>query len=42
MFFNMVVNVATSPEECDTELKAALAVPVNTEMAKSRIKTFHS
>jgi hypothetical protein len=42
MFFNMVVNVADNPEECDQELKSALAVPSNEQIASSRIKTFLS
>ncbi len=42
MFFNMVVNVADDTEECDQELKSALAVPANEEIASSRIKTFLS
>lgn len=42
MFFNMVVNVAEDIDECDQELKVALAVPTSEEMAKSRIRTFAS
>jgi hypothetical protein len=42
MFFNMVVNVADNTEECDQELKSALAVPANDQIASSRIKTFLS
>jgi len=42
MFFNMVVNAADEPDECDAELKAALDAPHSEEMAKSRIKTFAS
>lgn len=42
MFFNMVVNVADVPDECDQELKAALTVPANEDMARSRLKTFAS
>jgi hypothetical protein len=42
MFFNMVVNVADDAEECDQELKSALAVPANEQIASSRIKTFLS
>ena len=42
LFFNMVVNVADDAEECDQELKSALAVPANEEIASSRIKTFLS
>jgi hypothetical protein len=42
MFFNMVVNVAETKEECDAELKAAIVEPTNDEMAKSRIRTFAS
>jgi hypothetical protein len=41
MFFNMVLNVADH-EECDQELKAAIAVPTNEQIASSRIKTFQS
>ena len=40
MFFNMVVNVADDLDELDQELKAAIAVPVNEQIASSRIKTF--
>jgi len=40
MFFNMLVNAADEPDECDQELKAAIAVPANDAMASSRIKTF--
>lgn len=42
MFFNMVVNVADDADECDQEVKAALAVPANEQLASSRIKTFAS
>lgn len=42
MFFNMVVNVADDADECDQELKSALAVPTNEQIASSRIKTFLS
>lgn len=42
MFFNMVVNVAHDSAECDQELKAAIAVPANEDMARSRIRTFAS
>ena len=42
MFFNMVVNVSTDTAECDQELKTALTMPTSDEMARSRIKTFHS
>ncbi len=42
MFFNMMVNASGGMDECDTELKAALAVPTSEEMARSRIKTFAS
>ena len=38
----MVVNSADDLAECDSELKAAIAVPANEDMAKSRIKTFAS
>lgn len=42
MFFNMLVNVADDEGECDQELKSAIEVPTNEEMAASRIKTFES
>jgi hypothetical protein len=42
MFFNMVVNVADVPEECDQELKAVLTVPSSEQIAASRLKTFSS
>jgi hypothetical protein len=42
MFFNMVVNTADDLEECDQEIKAAIAVPSSDEIASSRIKTFKS
>ena len=42
MFFNMVVNVADDPEECDQEIKSAIALPANEQMASSRMKTFAS
>lgn len=42
MFFNMVVNNADDQAECDQELKSALAVPANEQLASSRIKTFQS
>jgi hypothetical protein len=42
MFFNMVVNVAHDLAECDQELKAAIAIPANEDMARSRIRTFAS
>lgn len=42
MFFNMVVNVSDEPGECNQEIKAAITVPGNEQMASSRIKTFAS
>ena len=42
MFFNMVVNVSEDVDECDQELKAAIALPSGEEISRSRIKTFHS
>lgn len=42
MFFNMVVNNADDQAECDQELKSALAIPANEQLASSRIKTFQS
>jgi hypothetical protein len=41
MFFNMVVNVGDAAE-CDQEMKSAIAVPANEDMARSRIRTFAS
>jgi hypothetical protein len=42
MFFNMTVNAADDLDECDEELKSAVAVPDNEVIASSRIKTFSS
>jgi hypothetical protein len=42
MFFNMVVNVASDLDECDQEIKSALAAPENDQIAGSRIRTFSS
>jgi len=42
MFFNMVVNVARDAAECDQEIKAAIAVPDNEDIARSRIQRFAS
>jgi len=42
MFFNMVFNVADDKGELDQELKAALGLPANEQVASSRIKTFLS
>ncbi|MCX5888424.1 MAG: hypothetical protein NTY36_03115 [Deltaproteobacteria bacterium] len=42
MFFNMVVNVADDPGECDQKLKAVLAIPSSEQIASSRLKTFAS
>ncbi len=42
MFFNMIVNVADDLNELDQELKSAIAVPANEQIASSRIKTFFS
>lgn len=42
MFFNMVVNTADDPAECDQELKSALAAPASEQLALSRIRTFAS
>lgn len=42
MFFNMLTNVATTMEECNAELKAAITEPTSDDMAKSRIRTFVS
>ena len=40
MFFNMVVNVADDPTKCDHEIKAAIKVPTNEDIASGQIKTF--
>src|SRR5216684_2814433 len=40
MFFNMVVNVADDSTKCDQEIKAAIKVPTNEDMASGQIKTF--
>ena len=42
MFFNMVIKVSEDMDECDQEIKAAIALPANEQMASSRIKTFKS
>jgi hypothetical protein len=42
MFFNVMVNTADDLAECDQELKSALVVPENEQIASSRIKTFAS
>lgn len=42
MFFNLILNVADDERECDQELKAAISLPTNEEIASSRIKTFAS
>ncbi len=42
MFFNLLVNVADDESELDQEIKAAIVVPGNEDIASSRIKTFSS
>ncbi len=42
MFFNMIVNVADDLDELDQELKSAITMPANEQIASSRIKTFLS
>ena len=42
MFFNLIVKVADDLNECDQELKTAIALPNNDTIAISRIKTFDS
>ncbi len=42
MFFNMIVNVADSERECDQEIRAAITMPENDDVAASRINTFSS
>jgi hypothetical protein len=41
MFFNMILKVANDPSECDREIKTAVALPANEDIARSQIKTFH-
>ena len=42
MFFNMLANTADDENELDAELKSAIAIPANEDIARSRIKTFLS
>ena len=42
MFFNMVVNVADDSTRCDQEIKSAIKVPTNEDIASGQIKTFSS
>jgi hypothetical protein len=42
MFFNLVVRAADDLNECCQELRAALTVPTNDDVARSRIRNFHS
>lgn len=42
MFFNIVVNRSADMAECDAEIKAAIAVPNNEDVARSRIRNFSS
>lgn len=42
MFFNMVFNVADDMEECSSEIKSAITLPENEQIASSRIKNFSS
>ena len=42
MFFNIVFNVADNIEECDAEIKSAITLPENEQMASSRISNFIS
>ncbi len=42
MFFNMLVNVAPDSNEVDQEIKSAIVVPDNEDIAASRIRTFNS
>ena len=41
MFFNMLVNNAKSENESDSELKSALLVPANDEVAARQLRKFH-
>src|SRR5260370_17166421 len=40
MFFNMLVNIADDSTKCDQEIKAAIKVPTNEDIASGQIKTF--
>lgn len=40
MFFNMITNTATDENQCDRELKQALAVPATEDVAKALIMAF--
>ena len=42
MFFNLVVSRSSDEAECDQELKAAIAVPSNEDIARSRMRNFIS
>jgi hypothetical protein len=42
MFFNMIVNVSTSPSEKDQELKAAIIAPASDERASPQLAHFGS
>lgn len=42
MFFNIVFNVADNIDECSAEIKSAITLPENEQMASSRIKNFNS
>jgi hypothetical protein len=42
MFFNIVFNVADNIDECNAEIKSAITLPENEQMASSRIKNFTS
>jgi hypothetical protein len=42
MFFNMVLNAADDLDECEQEIKMAIKIPENEQIASSRIKTFES
>lgn len=42
MFFNIVFNVADNIDECNAEIKSAITLPENEQMASSRINNFTS
>lgn len=42
MFFNIVFNVADNIDECNAEIKSAITMPENEQMASSRINNFSS
>lgn len=42
MFFNMLMNTADDPSECDNQIRSAIREPVNEEEAVTQIRNFRS